>query len=259
MSRKRLSKKQLRRDKFVEQTFDWAHWAETHKGQVVGGLVVVALLVAGFFVYRGMSRSAEAQASEDYLRARQALSVGNYPLAASDLQSFVSRHGGSRYADDARFFTALAHYRAGQYGEAIRTLEEFLDRHGDSPFADNARWMLAAAHQEAGQFDRAVAAYREAIAEADYDAQKARLHEALAAVYAAQGRTEEAAEQYRAIIDLEPEGPAADRARRDLAEVTVEPLGAAGEPSTPAEVSAASPAESVPDTTTAPAVAGSSP
>lgn len=233
MSRKRLSKKQLRRDRFVEQTFDWVHWAETHRTHLIAGLVVLAAAVGAFFVYRSMSRGAEARAAEDYLTARQALFAGNYALAASDLEAFLDQHGGSSYADDARFFMADAYYRAGQYGEAIRILREFLDRHDDSPFAENARWLLAASHQEAGQFDQAVAVFREAIEEADHAELEVRLRQSLALAYRSQGRNEEAVEQYRAILDLEPEGAVADEARRDLTELTVEPLGAAAEGEAP--------------------------
>lgn len=235
MSRKRLSKTQLRQDRFVRQTFDWAHWAETHRSQVIGGAVVLVLAVVGFFVYRDMSRSAEDRAARDYLMARQAFFAGNYPLAASDLQSFLGRHGDTSFADDARFFIAQAHFRAGQYEEAIRALREFLDRHGDSPFADNARWLLATAYQEAGQMEQAVQIYADAIDQAEYDELKVRLRASLAEAYEAQGRDDLAAEQYRAILELEPEGAVADRIRRELAELTVEPLGAPGAATSEAE------------------------
>lgn len=227
MSRKRLSKKQLRDDRFVRQTFDWVHWGETHRNHVIAAVLGVALLVAGFFVYRGMSQGAEARAATDYLTARQAFFSGNYPLAASDLQSFANRHGDSSYADDARFFAALSQYRAGQYEDAIRTLRDFLGRHDDSPFADNARWLLAGSYEQAGQLDQAVQIYADAIDKAELDPMKVRLHRSLAAVYAAQSRNDLAAEQFRAILALEPEGGIAEEARRELAELTIEPLAPA--------------------------------
>ena len=61
MSRKRLSKKQLRQDRFVQQTFDWAHWAETHRNHVIAGIAVVSLN----FVAHGYSTGAGAPSGGD--------------------------------------------------------------------------------------------------------------------------------------------------------------------------------------------------
>jgi predicted negative regulator of RcsB-dependent stress response len=229
MSRKRLSKKQLKRDKFVERTFDWAHWAETHRREMIGGAILLAVLAAGFFVYRGVSRGAEEEAARDYLMARQGYFAGNYQLAVSDLQGFVDRHGDSPYADDALLFLGESQIQAGQPAEAVATLEELLDEHGGSPMAENARALLAVAYGQAGQVDRAVETYRQTIENARFDEQKVQLHEALARLLETNSRTEEAVAEYRAIVELQPEGAAADEARREIAELTVQPLTAAAQ------------------------------
>ena len=232
MSRKRLSKTQLKRDRFVERTFDWAHWAETHRREMVGGAVALAVLAAGFFVYRNVSRGAEDEAARDYLMARQAYFAGNYQLSVTDLQGYLDRHGGAPYADDAMLFLAESKLQAGQAADAVATLEEMLDQHGDSPLADNARRLLAAAYGQAGQLDRAVEVYREAIENADFDEQKVQLRTSLAQLYASHSRKAEAVEEYRAIVELQPEGPAADEARREIAELTVQPLTGDGSAAT---------------------------
>jgi tetratricopeptide (TPR) repeat protein len=72
--------------------------------------------------------------------------------------------------------------------------------------------------------ERAVETYREAIEEAPYDELKAQLHQSLARLYKSQSRPQEAAAEYEAVIELGPEGPAADEARREIAELTVQPL-----------------------------------
>lgn len=229
MSRKRLSKKQLKRDRFVEQTFDWAHWVETHRTQALGTLAVVALLVAGFFIWRQMARSADDTASVAFVQARQAYYAGNWQLAASDLQGFLGRYGGSSYADDARLALAEAYYRSGEYASAAQTLEDFLRRHGDSPLAPNARRLLGATYQQLGQFSQAAATFERALERAENDAMKISYRRALAQIYASQGQIDAAANQYRAIVDLDPDGEQGRRARRDLAEVTVKPIPVTGE------------------------------
>ena len=224
MSRKRLSKKQLRHDKFVEQTFDWAHWIEMHKRQALGVLGVVVLLAAGVFVWRRMERTAEETASVEYVTARQAYFAGNWQLAASDLEAFLNRYGDSSYADDAAFFSADAYYQAGQYPQAVQALEAFLDEHEDSPFAVNARTLLGATYQQLGQHEQAIAVYRRALENSDTDGEKISFHQALARVYRALGDVQGAVGQYQAIAELDREGEKGRQARRELAEITVQPL-----------------------------------
>lgn len=228
MSRKRLSKKQLKRDRFVEHTFDWAHWVETHRSQALAVLAGLAVLVAAFFVYRGLARASEEEAARGYLEARQAYFAGNYQLAVSDLQGFLQDHGDSSYGDDARIFLADALYQAGDPQAAVETLQEFFEHDGDSPFALNARLLMAAAYQGMGQLDQAVAAYREALDTATVDAQRVRIHEGLADVHELKGDTRAAAAELQAIVDLDPESAAAAKARRELAELTVQPIPMGG-------------------------------
>lgn len=224
MSRKRLSKKQLKGDRFVEQTFDWARWAETHRREVLGGLAVVALAIAGFFVYRTLSTSAEEAASGEYLEARQAYFAGNFPLAASDLQDFIRQYGDTSYADDARFFRADALYQAGDLQGAVTALEEFFDRHGDSPFASTARLMLAAGYARLQRFDEAEAEYLEALERAPYDSERIEVLEELARLYEVRGDRAAAVQRYRTIADLTSDEAVAARAERRIAELSVQPL-----------------------------------
>ncbi|MGH7542508.1 MAG: tetratricopeptide repeat protein [Gemmatimonadota bacterium] len=227
MSRKRLSKKQLKSDKFVQHTFDWAHWAETHRSQVLVALAGIAVLVAAFFVYRGLARAGEEDAARSYIEARQAYFAGNYQLAVSDLQAFLDQHEDSSYGDDARIFLADAYYQAGDPQAAVETLQWF-HRHEDSPFAINALLLEAAAYQGIGSLDPAAEAYQEALERTEVDAQRVEILGNLADVYELKGDTDQAAVQLQAIVDLDPEAPAADLARRKLAELTVRPLSAVG-------------------------------
>jgi tetratricopeptide (TPR) repeat protein len=235
MSRKRLSKKQLKSDKFVERTFDWAHWIETHRTQALAGIGALVLVVGGIFLWRQMAGSAEEDASVEYAEARQAYFAGNWQLAASDLQGFLSRRGGSSYADDARLFLADAYYQAGQYQQAAETLERFVDEEDDSPFVGNARILLASSYEQLGQMPQAIAALERALEEADSDEGKIEVRTAMARIYEAQGNVDAAANQYRAIVETDPDGDAAVEARRRLAELTVEPITGPAEAAAPVE------------------------
>ena len=144
-----------------------------------------------------------------------------------DLQGFLAQHEGTAYEDDAMLFLGESQLQAGQATEAVATLEQLLDEHANSQLADNARRLLAAAYAQAGQFDEAITAYREAIETTPYEPLKIQIHESLAQLFASQSRNEEAVAEYQAILELQPEGPAADEARREIAELTVQPLTSA--------------------------------
>jgi hypothetical protein len=91
--------------------------------------------------------------------------------------------------------------------------------------------------------------YREAIENAEFDEQRIQLRATLARLYASQSRKAEAVEEYRAILELQPEGPAADEARREIAELTVQPLTGEGSAGTSGE---GVPGDSVPAESAAP-------
>jgi predicted negative regulator of RcsB-dependent stress response len=224
----RLAKHQLKRDRFVEQTFDWAHWAETHRRQFLIGAAAIAVALGAFFVFRTMSRSAEEDASLAYLEARQAYFAGNFPLAAADLEDFVRRHGDTSFGDDARFFRADALYQAGNDEAAAEALEEFLSRHGDSPFAQTARLLSATVYARLNRYGDAQGAYERAIEQAGFDAERARVREELARLHESQGDNASAAEEYRRVAELVPETETAARALRRAAELSVEPLVVGG-------------------------------
>lgn len=225
MSRKRLSKKQLRHDRFVEQTFDIAHWMESHRRHVLMGLAGVVVLIGAFFVYRQASESSDEAAASAYLMARQAYLAGNYPLGASDLEGFLASHGDSRYAEDAKIFLADAYYQSEQYTTAIEVLTGFLNVHGRSPLAMNARRLLAASYQANGQVAEAATTYREAIERSDIPSTRVELQLELARVLEADGQRAEAADAYQAVIEAASDEGTAALARRKLAELSVTPLG----------------------------------
>lgn len=228
MSRKRLSSKHVKQDKFVQQTFDWMHWAETHRSQVVGAVVGIALLVVAFFVYQNVSGRNEETASREYILSRQAYMSGNYQLATSDLEDFLRRHGGTSYGDDAQFFLADGYYQSGRWQEAVSSARVLLNEHRDSPFVGAAWSVIGASSLRLEDYDGAIAAYQSALDVATYDARRVEVLESLGRAYEARGDSEAAVEQYRAILELEDEGGTALKARRRIAELTVEPLAATG-------------------------------
>lgn len=221
----KLSKRELKRDRFVDTTFDWALWVRENvrKVAVLGG--ALALLMLGIVLYRSTQASASRQAGQNFEEVRQAYIAGNYQLAANDFKQFLVRYPDSEYADDAALYLGDSYLRAGDYPSAIKALEEFEGEHGDSPLAYAATNLLGAAYEASGNQVKAAEIYGRAHGQAQHDYQRIASLMDRARVYAAQQEKDKAADAYREIIEKYPESSLAREAKVRLAELSAEPLG----------------------------------
>ncbi len=227
---KRISKQELKRDRFVDTTFDWALWIRENTRIVAlagGGL---ALVVLALLLYRGAQGRGSAEAAVRFDQVRQAYTAGNYQLAANDFKQFLNQYGDSDYADEATLYLADSYFKAGDYPAAVSALEDFERRRGDSPLRYGATSLLAASYEESGDLAKAAETYAEARDAASFDYQRAAALMDRGRVYTAQGHRDKAAEAYREVVEKYPEAPSVREASVRLAEVTVTPL--TGAPST---------------------------
>lgn len=107
-------------------------WAEQNTVAVIcaGAVIVLAgLLVWGFIAHE---RSNEARARSDYgliasrLHAASKGGPAEWEKLIPDLRKFISAHGGTAPALDARIDLAKAYFETKRYGDAIKTGEEAL-------------------------------------------------------------------------------------------------------------------------------------
>jgi HEAT repeat protein len=108
-------------------------------------LVVVAALLAAVFV---AGTCADAWADRDdrkaeslYKSARKALNAEKYRDAAEQFAEVYDRYPDSKYAAEALYWQAFAHYRLGgksEYKKAQRALEKQLDEYSDKSTREDA-------------------------------------------------------------------------------------------------------------------------
>jgi predicted negative regulator of RcsB-dependent stress response len=123
--RKRIARRELKRDPFVERVFDWALWSRENLrtvAVVAGALLLVVLAVV---LYRASQASQSRQAANRYEEVLGTYYSGNYQLAANDLRQFRNQYRGSRHAAEATIYLADSYLRAGDTPAAIETLQEF--------------------------------------------------------------------------------------------------------------------------------------
>lgn len=223
-TRKRLTKRQLKRDRFVETTFDWAAWTRANARTVAIGVGALVLLAGGMLLYQ-TSRSREARmAGQRFQEVWTAYAAGNYQLAANDFKQFRDQYGGSEYADDASLYLGDSYLRAGDYPAAIKTLEQFRRDYDDSPLTYGATSLLAAAYEGSGNLVKAAEIYAEALRLARHDYQRVASLMDGARVLEGQQKKSDAAGAYRQIVEKYPDSDAAAEARVRLAELTAKPL-----------------------------------
>lgn len=93
----------------------------------------------------------EQAAEQAYLKAREALSAGNYKEAASAFQSMVSNFPGSQYSPAAYYWMGEAHYVDRRYKEAEKALTTVITEYPDSDKRADAMYRLGVVYDEQGQ------------------------------------------------------------------------------------------------------------
>ncbi len=220
MSRRRLSKKQLKQDKFVSTTFEMAQFAKEHaRNVIIGAIVAVVLLIAGIYYLQYRSQS-EARAATTLMNGRIAYEAGNYQLAITDLGLFRDDLSDTKYGDEGMIILADSYFQVGDYDNSRYVLERFADRYEDnSPLSSKAYHLLGCTLENIGEFDGAATAYLGAAKCARFDYERVKMHMDAARAFNLAGRRDRAAEEYRLILKEFPDVPESSQATLLLSEI----------------------------------------
>lgn len=172
---RRISRKGLRQDEFIEAALDTGEWVEKHWRPVaaIGGAAVALLLIV--LAWNGWSGRRDAEVSRLlseglslYAGDRgvagappKAAAATGRPAEALPLFQQAARAGkNTPRGQVAAFYQGVSLLRLGRASEAAPVLEEVADKASDRPLADAARGMLAEAYEKAGDVEKAAATYR---------------------------------------------------------------------------------------------------
>lgn len=172
----KLTRKQLRKDRFVEEVGEAVGFFTTHRNSLVGASVAILLAILGgigFYHYR------QEQANEARLALQEA--IGNYygevslnevpgriTFATSiekemkieeSLNKVVEEYGGRFEGQVARLHLALAELQDGDPEEGKKMLEALIDDNGDEA-SGMARKALADQLQREGKNEEAIEYYQ---------------------------------------------------------------------------------------------------
>ncbi len=225
----KITRKNLKQDKFIEATFDMGEWVEKHWKTVVtavgAALVVVVVVALGVWWHQRSQAEVEQSLSRglDLIGATQAGDAGNtgaarYGDALPLFEQAAKRGAGTGPGEVAAFYEGSTLLRLGRAREAVSALEGVVSKGRNAALVESARWLLAEALVAAGESDKAVALYRKIADEpaAIYPPDMALLQ--MGKVLSREGKAAEARQTWEDLLAKYPQSASAAEARALLQE-----------------------------------------
>jgi tetratricopeptide (TPR) repeat protein len=219
---------------------EWAARNRRSVTTVVAVVVVVAIAVGAYFVWRSSventSREALAQAMV-VLEARVAPAVpatepgaapqqqpGTYPTEKAKLEAALPKlmtaadaHPSTDAGRTARYQAASTLVALGRFDEAVKQYDQLTGAGG--LLGKTARLGKAEAQLRAGQHDAAIAAFKELSDKADSELPKEAILLELARAYRVAGKTEDARKTLNQIVEQHADSPFAATAKQELEKI----------------------------------------
>lgn len=235
---KKELKRQIKQDDLLTGLDLAAHWLKEHLRDVQIALAAAVVLGASAF---GVSYFREARAQEAEKAFSEALATFHAPLeaelpagappptspayqtaaekykkAAGEFDGVERRYGSLPAGRWARYYGALARVEMGQLAEAEKTLQELAAGSGvANPLeASLARLALAEGYHRAGKTDQALEVYRQIVDDAAAPLPRDHVLMRLAALLEEQRKFAEAGASYQRLLDAFPASSYAAEAKR---------------------------------------------
>jgi predicted negative regulator of RcsB-dependent stress response len=144
---------------------EFVAWLELNKKRVLFGVIVLAILIFAFAIYRWNRGQAEIAANAALLALENHAGRGQAakdPAAQAYLQVAASHQGTSAGAQ-ARLLGAEALFKEGKYSEAKSQFEVFVREHGDNPFLPTAALGIAASLDSQDKTNEALLSYQNVV------------------------------------------------------------------------------------------------
>jgi predicted negative regulator of RcsB-dependent stress response len=243
---KRIERQHLKQNELAHSIESARDFLETRQRSIAGvivGVVVLALAVVGFMVYRSQTQSrgsellAEAMVAmnarvvptgltgEENLPAGATLgATGTFSTEEAKLKAALPKlkAAADAYPDSAAGITARYHMAGalaslGRHQDAIKEFDEVTSRSGaNTLYGRMARLGRADTQAQSGQLDAAITTWKEMTTGNTDDLPVDAILMELARAYVQKGNTEEARKTFTQIVDQHPKSPYLAEARTEL-------------------------------------------
>jgi tetratricopeptide (TPR) repeat protein len=220
-----LTKKQIKKDEFMEAATDAGEWLEDNWKTVliwVCGLVILAVLISGWHL---IGKSREKAAQEFLGQGMNAFSAASdigtgttddYNRAIDLFLQASDKAGSGPTGRVADLYRGIALSKTGRTEEAITVLQDVSQNADFTLIVQTSQAVLAGIHEASGNYEEAEAIYLELSAATDgtYPPAQALLNAGMARL--AMGREAEARELFEGLVRDYPQSAAAAQAGRLL-------------------------------------------
>ncbi len=212
--RKRLTKREVKEDKFVTFASNATDFVQQNWKQIALGIaavLVVILVGAGCGKHR---KTRENSASDRLVEAAIAEQEGERDRAEKLYAQVISKYGRTQAGIPARTSLGALQFSGGKFDEAIATYRQAVDRVGTDPLSAFAAYSgVGACLEEQGKYEEAAIQYRAYAQKYPRSPFAPEVLSDAARCFMQAGRTDEARTTWEQIVDAYPKSQAAHQAR----------------------------------------------
>jgi len=198
----RLTKRQLKDDKFTAFMLDSKHQLENNWQYFAIGLVVVVLAVVGIIYYFDSKEETNNLAATQLAQATSQYRQGNSQVAILTLSDILTKYGSTSFAEQATFLLGKTNLEIRNFGEAELYFEMYLEKYkSDKLIRAAAMAGLGVALESQGNYVEAAAKFEKAAQDYPESALLPDLHLGAMRNFLLAGQIEKAREHFDFIQD----------------------------------------------------------
>jgi TolA-binding protein len=212
----KLTKKELKQDKLVEFTFKAETFYHNNKNLVIGSAVALAVVILAVVVWNSSRKSSILEESYQLTMAKMNYGSGKLDEAKQGFQLITSQMGG-KPAGEAKYFLGRIAFEQGDFSSAENEFSDYLKEYSvDNAMDASALAGLAATYEAQGRLDQAMDNYEKIAEKYPKLAFAPQALQDVARLAQKLNQPEQAKKALQRILDDYPESMSAQQARKDL-------------------------------------------
>ncbi|MBN2542872.1 tetratricopeptide repeat protein [bacterium] len=164
MAARKITRKQMKQDKFVSSVFSVYNYARNNQNIFIIAVVVLVVIIIGIFGFLSYQKSKKQDAVNLLGIAMFEYRQSQFTASRDSLISLTEKYPGTPSGKVGFYYLGHLRMMLAEYEEALINLERFLsDPVEDDDLIAAATRMLAGCYEEKGEYDKAAELYEDVI------------------------------------------------------------------------------------------------